>query len=473
MPTLPRVRPILLLLPLLACSSPNGGPGGSNTETLALAIFAGSGQTAVGHTAVAIAPAVKVTANGTPKAGVAVTFSVTKGGGIVLGANATTGSDGIARAFAWTLGDPGADQELRATVTGAQGSPVTFSAMATSGPAASLTMVTGDNQTQAAGQAAPIKPVVAVRDAGDNPVAGAAVTWNVTGGGGNVLMPDAVTGTDGTATVGNWVFGQMTGMQTLDATACGGCGTVTFHGTATAGPASSLEKVAGDFQSAMVATAVPIAPSVLLKDLYGNVIPDAAVAFAVAQGGGSVAGGSATTGSDGVATVGDWTLGATPGQNTLTATAGALSVTFTATGFSGFDPTPFAGTYTGTWTNTTFASTGSGTAVVTVNSGNQTATVTASATGNVLGGGPASPPTQNGGYTNSGAQFSGVVSPMGTISASIQADGTITAVGSNVPNASITGWTANGTITPTTLTLSFTVTFTAGPPAVGTITLTK
>ncbi len=91
----------------------------------------------------------------------------------------------------------------------------------------------------------------------------------------------------------------------------------------------------------------------------------------------------------------------------------------------------------------------------------------------MLGSGPASPPTQNGSYTNSGAQFSGTVSPMGTISASIQPDGTITAVGSNVPNASITGWTATGTITEHTLDLSFTVTFTAGPPAVGTITLTK
>ncbi len=475
MPSLPRLRFILLLLPLIACSSPSsGGPGGGNTETLGVALFEGDGQTAVGHTPVPIAPAVKVTVDGTPKAGVSVSFSVAKGGGIVSGASATTGSDGLARPFAWTLGTPGAEQELRATVAGAQGSPVTFSATATVGPAASLAIVTGDNQTQAAGQAAPTSPVVVVRDAGDNPVAAAAVQWQVTGGNGSVLTPDATTGNDGTATVGSWIFGQMTGAQALDVTACGGCGTVTFHGTATPGPASSLEKTAGDFQAAPAASDVPIAPAVLLKDLYGNLIPGAAVAFAVTQGGGSVVGGSATTGSDGVATLGSWTLGATPGENKLTATAGALTVTFTATGTGAFNPAPFVGTYTGTWNNTTFATTGSGTAVVTVNSGNQTASVLASATGNVLGsGGGATPPIQNGGYTTNGAHFNGTVSPMGTIDATIQADGTITAVGTNVPNATITGWTATGTITQHTLDLIFTVTFTAGPPAVGTITMTK
>ena len=58
-----------------------------------------------------------------------------------------------------------------------------------------------------------------------------------------------------------------------------------------------------------------------------------AVTFAVTTGGGSVTGGSATTGSDGIATVGSWTLGAAPEGNTLTATtAGLPAVTFTACG---------------------------------------------------------------------------------------------------------------------------------------------
>src|SRR5206468_816040 len=49
-------------------------------------------------------------------------------------------------------------------------------------------------------------------------------------------------------------------------------------------------------------------------------------------------GGSQTTNTSGVATVGSWTLSATAGSNTLTATSGSLAgraVTFTATGTAG------------------------------------------------------------------------------------------------------------------------------------------
>jgi hypothetical protein len=237
---------------------------------------------------------------------------------------------------------------------------------------------------------------------------------------------------------------------------------------------SSIEKVAGDFQNALAGNAVPVAPKVLLKDIFGNLVVNRQVAFAVTLGGGAVAGGTPTSASDGTAAVTSWTLGVTPGENRLSATIDGNSVTFTATGLAGFNPAPFAGTYVGTWTNTTFGSVGTGSAVITVNTANNTATVTATATGNVLGsGGGATPPTQNGSYNTNGAQFTGNVAPMGTINASIVAPGTITAVGSNVPNGSITGWTANGTINGTTIQLNFTVTFTAGPPAVGTITLTR
>jgi hypothetical protein len=243
---------------------------------------------------------------------------------------------------------------------------------------------------------------------------------------------------------------------------------------AVAGPVASIEKVAGDFQNAIVSSAVAVAPKVLLKDLFGNLVTNRPVAFAVTLGGGAVVGSPATSLGDGTAAVTSWTLGATPGENRLSATIDGNSVTFTATATAGFNPAPFAGSYAGTWTNTTFGSMGTGTAVITVNTGNNTATVTATATGNVLGsGGGATPPVQNGGYNINGAQFTGTVAPMGTINAAILPPGTINAVGSNVPNGSITGWTATGTIDGTTIQLNFTVTFTAGPPAVGTITLTR
>ena len=101
---------------------------------------------------------------------------------------------------------------------------------------------------------------------------------------------------------------------------------------------ASVSSSAGDGQSAVVSTGVIIPPAVLVVDANGNPIPSVAVAFAVASGGGSVTGAAATTGADGVATVGSWVVGAA-GANSVTATVTGSGitgnpVTFTATGVS-------------------------------------------------------------------------------------------------------------------------------------------
>ena len=91
---------------------------------------------------------------------------------------------------------------------------------------------------------------------------------------------------------------------------------------------------AGNSQTAAVGTAVATAPSVIVRDPLNNPVSGVTVTFAVASGGGSITGGSATTNASGIATVGSWTLGMTP-SNTLTATSTGLSgspVTFTAAG---------------------------------------------------------------------------------------------------------------------------------------------
>ena len=91
-------------------------------------------------------------------------------------------------------------------------------------------------------------------------------------------------------------------------------------------------------------------PSVLVSDQDGAPMAGARVTFAVTAGGGSVTGANATTNTDGIATVGSWTLGPSSGTNTLTATAGNLpAVTFTA---NGADPCIPAAVHTlGTTTN--------------------------------------------------------------------------------------------------------------------------
>ena len=472
MPASRSIAALALLITALGCSD-SGGP--VDPGDLAVAVFEGDNQSAIGNTAVAVDPAVRVTEDGEPKSGVAVVFAVAAGGGQVSGPSQVTNSDGVARVGGWTLGDPGA-QRITAAVNGAEGSPIEFVANAVTGPPVLLELVTGDGQVATVGQGPPIQPVVRVLDLGNNPVAGVPLDWDIALGDGLIIGEYLVTDANGEGTVFSWLYGQVAGEQRLgvEATCPVACNAVFFGGNAVAGPVSSIEKVAGDFQNAIANSAVAVAPKVLLKDIFGNLVTNRPVAFAVTLGGGAVAGSPVTSLADGTAAVTSWTLGATPGENRLSATIDGNSVTFTATATAGFNPAPFAGNYAGTWTNTTFGSVGTGTAVITVNTANNTATVTATATGNVLGsGGGATPPVQNGGYNINGAQFTGNVAPMGTINASILPPGTINAVGSNVPNGSITGWTATGTIDGTTIQLSFTVTFTAGPPAVGTITLTR
>ena len=105
---------------------------------------------------------------------------------------------------------------------------------------------------------------------------------------------------------------------------------------------------AGNNETTATAKAVPIAPSVIAKDSSGDDVAGVSVSFAVASGGGTIAGTNpVATNASGIATVGSWTLGSAPGTNTLTATAAGLTgspVTFTATD-TGAPPPP------ATWPN--------------------------------------------------------------------------------------------------------------------------
>src|SRR5207302_2523990 len=108
--------------------------------------------------------------------------------------------------------------------------------------------------------------------------------------------------------------------------------------TGTAGAAATIAANSPTSQTAAVGTAVSTPPSVIVKDANGNPVAGVAVTFAAAPGNGTITGGTQTTSTSGVATVGSWTLSPTAGSNTLTATSGSLSgspVTFTATGTAG------------------------------------------------------------------------------------------------------------------------------------------
>jgi len=87
-------------------------------------------QSAPVSTPVAVPVTVTVrSAAGLPQAGVAVSFMVTGGGGVVQNATAVSGANGVASAGAWTLGSVAGAQGLQVTAPGF--APITIQATAT------------------------------------------------------------------------------------------------------------------------------------------------------------------------------------------------------------------------------------------------------------------------------------------------------------------------------------------------------
>ena len=88
--------------------------------------------------------------------------------------------------------------------------------------------------------------------------------------------------------------------------------------------------------SGVVGTAVSTVPAVLVLTANGEPAPRVAVTFNVDAGSGSVGNRTAVSGPDGVARVGRWTLGTSPGKEQLTATVTGLPpVVFSATATAG------------------------------------------------------------------------------------------------------------------------------------------
>ena len=213
---------------------------------------------------------------------------------------------------------------------------------------------TATTLTGVAGTAVTPAPSVLVKDQNGAPMSGAVVTFLVLSGGGSVSAASATTNASGVATV-NWTLGPTVGANALNASV-GTLTAITFSATSTAGAAASAAKSAGDNQTGTAGVAVAVPPAVIIKDANGNPKSDVQVTFTVASGGGSITGGTTSSNSFGIATVGSWVLGSA-GINTLTATATGLPpVTFTATAQPNLCATTTPHTF-GTTTNGALAST--------------------------------------------------------------------------------------------------------------------
>lgn len=193
-----------------------------------------------------------------------------------------------------------------------------------------VSAVAGTSFTATVGTAVATEPAVRVTDGDGSPVSGAAVQFAVTAGGGSLARTSATTDAAGIASAGSWTLGTTAGANVVEATVAG-LAAVRFTATGTAAAAASMTVAAGAGQTAAVGAAVATAPAVVLKDQYGNPVAGAAVTFAVTSGSGTVSGATPTTGADGVARLGGWTLGIASGVQELRSTAGTLSATISAT----------------------------------------------------------------------------------------------------------------------------------------------
>lgn len=197
--------------------------------------------------------------------------------------------------------------------------------------ATGIDKVAGDAQTGAAGLALAAPLRVRVRDRLGAPVAGQAVAFSVSAGGGTTDVV-VVTAADGTATA-VWTLGRAAGSPQEATASLVGVGSVRFSATATPGAPAAMSALAGNGQVGRPGAALPVPPRVRVADQFGNPVAGVGVSFAVTAGGGTVSSATATTGAGGEASPGTWSLGSALGTQTLAATVPgtAAAVVFTAT----------------------------------------------------------------------------------------------------------------------------------------------
>ena len=125
---------INLALMLAASGAALAGCGGDANQPAGLAVAraqpSGDGQTGAPGAVLSAPVRVRVTRDGQPEAGAAVTWAASGAGASIAPPTGTTSADGIAEAV-WTLPGTAGAATATATVTDAAGSPVTFTATGT------------------------------------------------------------------------------------------------------------------------------------------------------------------------------------------------------------------------------------------------------------------------------------------------------------------------------------------------------
>lgn len=136
---------------------------------------------------------------------------------------------------------------------------------------------------------------------------------------------------------------------------------------------------------------------------------------------------------------------------------------------AGADFSAAAGSYAGTWTNTTFGSNGAATFDIAIEG--ETFSATIDLAGGVFGEGDPDPFTIEGSVTADGGSATGTSDLLGGYTFSATADGSFTLEAGDVPSARIATFSASGTIEGGAISGTYSVTFEDGGGAEGTFEL--
>lgn len=213
------------IIAIAACGGGGDGGGGPNPSAVVIAKApAPNGDSQTGSVAQPLADSfrVVVTDGSGPRAGITVNWTTTAAGAILSPSSSVTDANGRA-ASRLTMGTAAGSQTARAAIAGGS---VSFTATGTPGPAADLTLVSGNDQAALTNTALAAPLRVRVSDQFGNVIGGSPVSWSVAAGSATVSAGTTNSASDGVASVTLNVGGQVGAIQ---ARAVSGQDTVLFN----------------------------------------------------------------------------------------------------------------------------------------------------------------------------------------------------------------------------------------------------
>jgi adhesin/invasin len=342
----------------------------TNLNPSAIAVNGPASQSTTITTAFGTLLSAKVTgAGGVAIPGLVVTFTAPGTGasgtfGGALTKTATTDTNGIATATAFTANGTSGTYTVDATVTGV-GTAASFS-LTNSNPF-SIVAQLGNNQQTTISTNYLAKLTARVTNSNGNGIAGLVVTFTAPGSGasglfGASLTSTATTNTSGDAVSATFKANATAGPVVVNASVAGIGTPAAFNLTNLTPVVTSMtaSAAAGTPQSTSINTAFSTAIGVLVKDLNAVIVPGASVLFTVNQVGGAGAsfssGATATViaNASGIATAPTLTANGVAGTYTVTVTSGTATFTFTLTNRAPSQITTNGGTPQVTLINTNF-----------------------------------------------------------------------------------------------------------------------